>query len=164
VLVVPSSHLICQTVRVAAYLLAGLLLLAFPQSHSADSAFSFRTEILPILTKAGCNAGACHGAAVGQGGFNLSLLGYDPEEDFDRITRQLEGRRIDIKEPAASLLLRKGSNQTEHEGGRRLPRDSSDYEIVRKWIASGAIYGDRHLAVQSIEVAPAESRLERPNQ
>ncbi|RYD77023.1 MAG: hypothetical protein EOP84_16105, partial [Verrucomicrobiaceae bacterium] len=61
----------------------------------ADQPHSFRTGILPVLTKAGCNAGACHGAATGQGGFKLSLLGYDPGEDYERITRELGGRRID---------------------------------------------------------------------
>src|SRR5262245_47111736 len=63
-------------------------------SAGAEAPQSFRTDILPILTKAGCNAGACHGAATGQGGFKLSLLGYDPEEDYDRITREFGGRRI----------------------------------------------------------------------
>src|SRR5258705_12386861 len=68
---------------------------------------SFPTRILPILTKAGCNAGACHGAAIGQGGFKLSLLGYDPQSDYDAITRQFGARRVDFSTPGQSLLLRK---------------------------------------------------------
>src|SRR5690348_13700847 len=94
-----------------------------PQPHAGETP-AFRTKILPILTKAGCNAGACHGAATGQGAFKLSLLGYDPEQDYDTITRELGGRRIDLLNPAESLILRKPTRQLPHEGGRRVARDS----------------------------------------
>src|SRR4029453_15926632 len=99
------------------------LILAFCVTLPAAEPLAFRTQILPILTKAGCNAGACHGAATGQGGFKLSLLGYDPEEDYDKITRELGGRRLDFDAPEDSLFLRKPTRQLEHEGGRRLPRE-----------------------------------------
>ncbi len=121
---------------------------------------SFRTSILPILTKAGCNAGACHGAATGQGGFRLSLLGYDPEEDHLRITRELGGRRVDLNAPTNSLLLRKPSGEIDHEGGRRLKNSSSGYALVRDWIDRGAPYGSKDVVVSRIEVSPAESFLE----
>src|SRR5689334_11792704 len=84
-----------------------LVLLAGLDSTSATEHLSFRTRILPLLTKAGCNSGSCHGAAVGQGGFKLSLLGYDPAQDHLNITHELGGRRVDADSPAASLLLRK---------------------------------------------------------
>src|SRR6185503_15660273 len=100
-----------------------------------------------------------HGAATGQGGFKLSLLGYDPEEDFDRITRELGGRRIDAAHPEESLFLRKPSGQVEHEGGKKLRRDSDGYELVRRWIAVGAPYGARELQVTAISVEPADSLL-----
>ncbi len=123
----------------------------------ADLPPSFRTGILPILTKAGCNAGSCHGAATGQGGFKLSLLGYDPEEDHERITREFGARRISISRPEESLLLRKPSEQIEHEGGRKLRRDSEAFETVRRWIAAGAAFGLRDLLVTGITVEPADS-------
>lgn len=133
------------------FVLAGLL-----QTVSGADDYSFRTQILPVLTKAGCNTGGCHGAATGQGGFKLSLLGYDPEEDHLRITRELSGRRIDLDSPAQSLFLRKPSRQLEHEGGRKLPRDAGDYKLVLDWIAAGAPYGPRDLFVAGLTVTPPD--------
>lgn len=131
--------------------LPALLLTAEP-----DHVPAFRTAILPILTKAGCNGGACHGAATGQAGFRLSLLGYDPEEDHERITRELGGRRIDRTQPDASLLLRKASGSIEHDGGKRLRTSSPEYQALREWIASGSPYGPRDLRVAAIEVTPPD--------
>ena len=122
----------------------------------------FTTGILPILTKAGCNTGGCHGAATGQGGFRLSLLGYDPDEDFLRLTREHAGRRIDPDRPVESLFLRKPARQLEHEGGRRLPLDSEEYRIVRDWIAAGAPRGPANLRVESVEVTPNDILLSAP--
>ena len=65
----------------------------------------FDTQIIPILTKSGCNAGACHGAAIGRGGFKLSLYGGDPESDYRAIVRELEGRRVNLAHPDTSLVL-----------------------------------------------------------
>jgi Protein of unknown function (DUF1553)/Protein of unknown function (DUF1549) len=135
------------------------LVLSLTVFASADPPAPFRTGILPILTKAGCNAGACHGAATGQGGFKLSLLGYDPDEDHERITREFGGRRLDVAHAAASLVLRKPSEEVEHDGGMKLRADSPGYETVRAWIAAGAPYGPRDLQVQSIAVEPADSLL-----
>lgn len=120
---------------------------------------AFRTDILPILTRAGCNTGACHGAASGQGGFKLSLLGYDPEEDHARITRELGGRRIDVSRAGESLLLRKASDETDHEGGRKLNPESAAYATVRAWIAAEAPFGPRDLHVTAIAVKPTDSLL-----
>ena len=144
-------------------MLAAAVLLVTGQSRAADS-LAFRTEILPILTKAGCNAGACHGAATGQGGFKLSLLGYDPEEDYDRITRELSARRIDFEAPAESLFLRKPARQVEHEGGRRMARDSAAYQKLLQWIQAGVPYGPRDLAVKEILVTPSDRLAEGTNQ
>jgi hypothetical protein len=125
---------------------------------------SFRTTILPLLTKAGCNAGACHGAATGQAGFKLSLLGYDPEEDYVRITRELGGRRLDSGAPESSLILLKPTRQLSHEGGRRIARDSEAYQVLVRWIAEGAPYGSKELHVTRLSVTPAESLLLITNQ
>ncbi|MBL9169564.1 MAG: DUF1553 domain-containing protein [Verrucomicrobiales bacterium] len=143
-------------------ILFALLLLASP--HADAETLSFRTSIIPVLTKAGCNAGACHGAATGQGGFKLSLLGYDPHDDHDRITRELGGRRLDLVRADDSLLLRKASNRIDHEGGRRLRLDSHPYELLKRWIEKGAPYGPAELHVAGIAVDPSDQLFSATNQ
>ncbi|HEV3143533.1 MAG TPA: Ig-like domain-containing protein, partial [Gemmataceae bacterium] len=86
----------------------------------------FRTEIVPILSKHGCNAGGCHGKASGQNGFKLSLFGFDTDFDYAAITREARGRRIFSSSPGHSLLLMKASGQMPHGGGKRLPAESAD--------------------------------------
>lgn len=125
---------------------------------------SFRLDVLPVLSKAGCNAGACHGAATGQGGFRLSLLGYDPEQDYWNITREFGARRVDLDAPEASLVLRKPAMEIDHDGGRKLPRNSAEYETVLKWLRAGAPYGDREPHVASISVEPADHLATATNQ
>ncbi len=116
---------------------SAVLLMLSPAAVAEEPAPVFRTDVLPVLTRAGCNAGACHGAASGQGGFRLSLFGYDPESDFERITREFGGRRIDLARPEESLLLRKASEtDVDHEGGCKLPNDSAGYAVLRDWIAA----------------------------
>ena len=100
--------------------------------------WDFRRHILPILSKANCNGGGCHGALAGKGGFRLSLSGYDPESDFLNITRDALGRRIEPSDPVHSLLLTKPTAATSHKGGRRLDPKSEDYRILAEWIAEGA--------------------------
>ena len=90
-----------------------------------------------VLSKAGCNSGACHGAIAGKNGFKLSLRGYDPEADFYTITRQSRGRRIVPSDPGRSLLLLKPTGAVPHKGGVRFRVDSDDYRVVSEWIASG---------------------------
>lgn len=121
----------------------------------------FVTGILPVLTKAGCNAGACHGAATGQGGMKLSLLGYDPPADFQAITREFAGRRIDLSEPADSLLLRKATRAVRHKGGMRIDDDSDDYRTLADWIAAGVPYGRRDVRVVGVEARPDDVLLAR---
>ena len=124
---------------------------------AAEHAPAFQTDVLPVLTRAGCNAGACHGAASGQGGFRLSLFGYDPESDYERITREFGGRRIDLARPDESLLLRKASETVvDHEGGRKLREDSNNYALIRDWIAAGAQAGPPDLKVTGIAVEPQD--------
>ncbi len=102
----------------------------------------FAGEILPVLTKAGCNAGSCHGAAAGRGGFHLSLWGSDPSADYAAIVEEFEGRRINLVFPAESLIFRKPSGQIGHEGGVPLPEDSLGAARLLRWIAAGAPRGD----------------------
>jgi len=129
---------------------------------SAADRLDFPTRILPILTKAGCNSGACHGAAVGQGGLKLSLLGYDPAQDHATLTRELGGRRLDVETPADSLFFRKATGQLDHEGGRKIKRDSEAQRAVLAWIAAGAPFGPADLRVTQIQVEPADTLLPAP--
>ncbi len=104
--------------------------------HAA--AWTFRNHIEPVLTRLGCNSGACHGALAGKGGFRLSLRGYDPDMDYFNITQQQLGRRIDPASPGHSLVLTKPTAAVAHKGGKRMDTDSLNYEIVSEWIADGA--------------------------
>jgi hypothetical protein len=101
--------------------------------------WSFRNQVVPVLTRAGCNSGACHGALAGKGGLKLSLRGYDPDADFFVLTRQAQGRRIDVTHPASSLLLLKPTMTLRHGGGEKLTPGSDDYAAVAGWIAQGAV-------------------------
>jgi hypothetical protein len=98
---------------------------------------SFELDVMPILAARGCNQGACHGKARGQNGFQLSLLGFDPDFDFDALTKQARGRRVFPSAPERSLLLLKGSAQLPHGGGVRVEKGGDDYEILHRWIAEG---------------------------
>ncbi|HEV7406235.1 MAG TPA: DUF1553 domain-containing protein [Chthoniobacteraceae bacterium] len=137
---------------------------AMTLTAAAEERLDFRTRILPILTKAGCNSGQCHGAAVGQGGFKLSLLGYDPVQDYLNITRERGGRRMDAESPARSLLLRKATDQLDHDGGRRIKPDSEAYRTLVKWLGAGAAFGPPDLRVTAIEVEPPDLLLPSPGQ
>src|SRR5438093_8647422 len=100
-----------------------------------QTAVSFRNEVMAVLSKAGCNAGTCHGNKNGKGGFKLSLRGQDPELDYVALTGDLSSRRVDPVDPAGSLLLLKPSTTVPHEGGLRLPQTSEGYDLLLRWIA-----------------------------
>lgn len=99
--------------------------------------WNFRNQVQSILTKAGCNGGACHGAVAGKNGFKLSLRGYDPPADYDALTRQARGRRIVPHDPGRSLLLTKPTGVIPHKGGLRFAEDSLEYRVLAEWIAAG---------------------------
>lgn len=121
---------------------------------------SFRNDVLPILSKAGCNSGGCHGAIAGKGGFRLSLFGYDPERDWHTITREVRGRRVEFTDPARSLLLTKPTTAVPHKGGRRIEPGSDDYRILTAWISGGAPPPSAHdPQLVSLEVTPSETDL-----
>src|SRR5262249_14546623 len=104
----------------------------------APLAPSFAGDVLPVLTKIGCNGGSCHGALKGQNGFKLSLFGYEPAEDYQMIVRQPEGRGVNLAEPEKSLLLLKPTFQVAHGGGAVLKKDSPDYSALLAWLRAGA--------------------------
>ena len=118
----------------------------------------FDADIVPILSKAGCNGGACHGAAAGRGGFNLSLFGGDPAADYDAIVRQLEGRRINRADPAASLILAKPTGMLDHGGEVRLEYDGPQARLIADWIAAGAVRKPQR-TLSAIEVTPSAMPL-----
>jgi hypothetical protein len=122
--------------------------------------WSFRNHVIPILTRVGCNSGACHGALAGKGGLKLSLRGYDPDSDHFVLTRQALGRRIDRNEPARSLMLLKPTQVVSHGGGQKIEPGSADYRILTDWIAAGAPgprSGDPR--IQRLELLPAAAVL-----
>lgn len=98
---------------------------------------TFESDVQPLLTRFGCNAGACHGKSRGQNGFALSLLGFDSDFDYDAIVREARGRRVIAASPEASLLLRKATGAVAHGGGKRFDVGSPHYQILRDWIQAG---------------------------
>jgi Protein of unknown function (DUF1553)/Protein of unknown function (DUF1549)/Bacterial Ig-like domain (group 2) len=135
----------------------------FLASAFADAP-SFRNEVQPILARFGCSSGACHGAAAGQGGFRLSLRGYDDDGDYISIVKSAQGRRINIDDPARSLFLLKSAKTIPHKGGERFKMDSPEYALLAEWIAHGAPGPKADEArITKIEVAPKNAVL-KPGQ
>jgi hypothetical protein len=127
---------------------------------STPAPWSFRNDVLPVMTKMGCNSGPCHGAAAGKNGFKLTLRGYDPVADYYTLTRQALARRTDRLEPAKSLILLKPTLTIPHGGGRRFDVGSPEYKIMSGWIAQGMpAPQDSDPAVKDIQVLPHEASL-----
>jgi hypothetical protein len=125
---------------------------------------NFGNQIVPIFTKLGCNAGGCHGKASGQNGFKLSLLGFEPEVDFNALVKEARGRRLFPAAPDSSLLLLKATGQMAHGGGKRLEAGSDEYKLIRRWIAAGMPRGlPKDPVVTRISVYPEHRILSRHN-
>lgn len=121
----------------------------------AQPQIGFATQIEPILSKAGCNAGACHASQFGKGGFKLSVFGYAPDEDYDQMVRLQIGRRVNLMEPERSLLLLKPTRTIPHGGNKRIDVGSVDYQILLAWLSGGApAPSDKEPKVTSLRVAP----------
>ena len=120
----------------------------------------FRNQVQSVLSKTGCNMGACHGAAAGKNGFRLSLRGYDPEGDYLTLTRQARGRRIVPHDPARSLILTKPTGAIPHKGGLRFAEDSIEYRVISEWIAQGQPGPTAEdPRIERLEVLPSTARL-----
>ena len=125
--------------------------------YELEGPVSFELHIQPILAARGCSTGPCHGKARGQNGFQLSLLGFDSEFDFNALTREARGRRIFPASPKESLLLKKGAGHVPHGGGIRLPDDSHDYQTIRRWIDLGAPRSiPDEPTLESVEIFPTD--------
>jgi hypothetical protein len=131
---------------------------------SAGRAWDFGQDIVPILTRAGCNTGGCHGKADGQNGFHLSLFGYDDAGDYQALTRDAAERRISRLDPESSLFLRKATGRVPHVGGLRVMVGSPEYQTLLAWVKAGAPerQGKTHGALTKLEVEPAALRLDEP--
>lgn len=127
-----------------------------------DTLINFMKDVMPVLSRAGCNQGTCHGAAEGKNGFKLSLRGYDPYLDHRALTDDLEGRRFNRAAPDSSLMLLKSTGQTPHVGGSLMQPGDRTYEIIRKWIAEGVQNDPSAAKVTRIELFPSQFVLPLP--
>src|SRR5262245_66253960 len=97
-------------------------------TEPTKGALSFTNDILPVLSKLGCNSGSCHGKAIGQNGFRLSLFGFDPAFDYQSLVHESRGRRVSPAAPDDSLILLKAAGGMAHGGGVRFAADSAAYK------------------------------------
>jgi hypothetical protein len=124
---------------------------------------SFVRDVMPLLSHTGCNNGTCHGAAKGKNGFKLSLRGYDPDFDYELLIEDISARRFNRAFPEQSLMLLKPTSEVPHKGGQVIVPGSRDYEIIRQWIAEGAIPDvGTTKRVERLEVIPDSADLAMP--
>ena len=132
------------------------------EKFDSDVPVNFPNQVVPILTKLGCNTGGCHGKSDGQNGFKLSLLGFYPKDDYEFLVKEGRGRRLFPSSPEFSLLLLKPTNVLAHGGGRRLEMDSYEGQVLKRWIEQGMPYGnDDDPLVERLEVTPPTRNMNR---
>ena len=141
-----------------AILLCASCLLPVSQMVAAEPVKSqFVTDVVPVLTKLGCNSGGCHGKATGQNGFKLSLLGFEPGADYQALVKEARGRRLFFSDASRSLLLQKATGRVPHGGGKRLETSSHDYRVLLQWIQQGAVApSDQDITLASVAVTPSQ--------
>jgi hypothetical protein len=150
---------IVQSVSHAALCYFGLLAGSLPLFAAApEEITSFRRDVMPVLFRAGCNSGTCHGSARGKDGFMLSLFGYDPKGDYERIVHEMVGRRVNAAVPEQSLLLLKAIGAVPHTGGKLFARDSDYYKTILRWIAAGTP-DDSGTVPETVKLVLSEERL-----
>ncbi|MCH2182399.1 MAG: DUF1549 and DUF1553 domain-containing protein [Mariniblastus sp.] len=123
----------------------------------------FKNDLIPMFTKLGCNAGKCHGSAIGRGDFKLSLYGGTPRADYDEIVRKLGGRRVNFNAPSSSLLFQKPAEYVEHGGGTLLTDGDQHAEPLLRWIRQGAPYKEQR-QLTKIEVTPSRLVAHAPGE
>ena len=155
-----AVHAKLLTAALAQFAMLGLTL----HPAVAEQPVSFELDVQPILTATGCNTGACHGKQRGQNGFQLSLLGFDSDFDYDQITQQARGRRLFPSSPEQSLLLQKATAELPHGGGPRFAIGSEPYNLLLKWIQQGATRAITNEAkLESVSLTQSEFAL-RPGE
>src|SRR5688572_5540395 len=123
---------------------------------------SFVNDVMPLISRAGCNAGACHAKPAGQSGFKLSVFAYDPKSDYRSIVQENRGRRVFPSAPEESLVLRKPTMTVEHGGGLRLKKDSDAYAAIVRWIEQGMPYATPgEPTLTALEVEPEERSYQK---
>jgi Protein of unknown function (DUF1549)/Protein of unknown function (DUF1553) len=129
---------------------------------AAQPPLSFRLDVMPVFMRAGCNTGSCHGAARGKDGFRISLFGFDPDGDHNRLTREMVGRRINLAVPADSTLLEKATGAVQHTGGKRFEPTNELYKTIHAWIEAGATNDDvtKLPKVVSVDLYPKSAVLD----
>jgi len=133
------------------------------KNFEAPAPVSFKNETQMAMTKSGCNSGACHGSPSGKGGFRLSLRAYDSELDIMTVRSEFFGRRTNILEPDASLLLRKPLMEVAHGGGKRLKKGDAAHRVLEQWIAEGMPFGQPNEPdLMKIETVPSQRVLHAP--
>jgi len=142
--------------------LGAIAVVLFAAALPAAEPLSFRNDVLPVLSKVGCNGGGCHGSLAGKGGFRLSLNAYDPATDHYNITREMRGRRIEPSAPARSLFVIKPTAAVRHKGGKVIREDSIEYRILTEWIRQGApAPSDKDAQLERLDVSPPQSVLKK---
>ncbi|HKB01014.1 MAG TPA: DUF1549 and DUF1553 domain-containing protein [Gemmataceae bacterium] len=127
----------------------------------ADRPVSFKLDVMPIFMRSGCNVGSCHGAARGKDGFRLSLFGFDSEGDHYRLTREINGRRINLAVPAESLLMEKAGGKVPHTGGQRIKEGDEYWQTLVRWLEAGVPQDPPTVAKPvSMEVYPKRAVLD----
>ena len=158
-----SSHCWLANWETVVRALATAILLLIVREELRGETPSFRRDVMAVLSRSGCNLGACHGNLNGKGGLKLSLRGEDSAADYKTLVRQLEQRRVNVQEPAASLLLQKPSGGLAHQGGVRFTRDSAEYRVLHDWIAAGVPEPIRkEPKLVRLEVSPQETVVNAP--
>lgn len=149
--------------RATGLFLVAVLVFTGQSAQAQERRVSFVNDVVPILTKAGCNVGVCHAkAGGGQNGFQLSLLGFEIQEDFEHLVKEGRGRRLFAAVPERSLLLLKASGQVPHGGGVRLSHTSEGYALLREWILQGANNDSDQVArFVDFEIQPDRKSLKR---
>jgi hypothetical protein len=125
---------------------------------------SFKHDVMPVFTKAGCNAGSCHGTSRGKDGFHLSLFGFDPDGDYFRLTREQIGRRVNLAVPKESLIVQKGLGAVQHTGGVRFTTNSELYKTLVAWLDARAPQDSTNASrLTGIEMFPKAAVMEGSN-
>lgn len=130
-------------------------------ANTSDSTYvvDFENDLIPIFTKFGCNAGACHGSAAGRGELNLSLFGGNPQADYQAIVRQFSGRRINLIYPDESLVILKPTAQTKHGGGQVLNENEEAVKLLLNWIKQGARFNTQR-ELERVEISPKKQIIQ----